>query len=99
MKMKKIILSLLAITGIATADVYVKGHYRKNGSYVNPHYRSNPNGNRHDNWSTQGNTNPYTGSRGTVRADSYDQDNYSHDYPVYRDTPSRYRRKKLHSSW
>lgn len=53
------------------ADVYVKGHYRKNGTYVAPHYKSNPNGYKHDNWSTKGNRNPYTGEYGTQDAYEY----------------------------
>ena len=53
------------ITSIANADVYVRGHRRSNGTYVQPHYRSNPDGIRSNNWSTRGNVNPYTGKRGT----------------------------------
>jgi hypothetical protein len=44
---------------------YVRGHFRKNGSYVAPHYRSSPDGNFYNNWSTYGNINPYTGEVGT----------------------------------
>lgn len=51
---------------IAGAQTHVDGHFRKDGTYVPPHYRTNPNRNAHDNWSTRGNTNPYTGERGTV---------------------------------
>jgi hypothetical protein len=46
-------------------DVHVRGHHRSDGSYVQPHYRSAPDGNRFNNWSTQGNVNPYTGQIGT----------------------------------
>ncbi|EOI0504106.1 hypothetical protein ACMF3Y_001360 [Campylobacter coli] len=53
------------------ADVYIKGHYRKNGTYVAPHYKSNPNGYKHDNWSTKGNRNPYAGEYGTQDAYEY----------------------------
>jgi hypothetical protein len=49
----------------AIADVYVRGHYRSNGTYVAPHYRSNPDGNVYNNWSTYPNVNPYTGKIGT----------------------------------
>jgi len=38
---------------------------RKDGTYVAPHYRSSPNDTKMDNWSTRGNTNPYTGQPGT----------------------------------
>jgi len=50
----------------ALADVPVRGHMR-NGRYVRPHMRSNPDGNFWNNWSTIGNRNPYTGQRGTKR--------------------------------
>jgi hypothetical protein len=49
----------------ADADVHVRGYYRKNGTYVRPHMRSNPDGNPWNNWSTLGNRNPYTGKPGT----------------------------------
>ncbi|MDR2119393.1 MAG: hypothetical protein LBP64_00780 [Tannerella sp.] len=47
------------------AQVYVEGYYRKDGTYVRPHYRSSPNGSVYDNYSTKGNVNPYTGKKGT----------------------------------
>ena len=46
-------------------DVYVNGYYRRDGTYVQPHYRTAPNRTRNDNYSTRGNVNPYTGERGT----------------------------------
>ncbi|MBS0405048.1 MAG: hypothetical protein JSS17_01595 [Proteobacteria bacterium] len=44
----------------------VRGHIRKDGTYVQPHRATNRNGTKTDNWSTQGNVNPYTGKPGTV---------------------------------
>ena len=43
--MKKIllILCILAFGQIAIAGTYVRGYYRKDGTYVSPHYRRNPN--------------------------------------------------------
>lgn len=49
----------------ALADVHVRGYYRKNGTYVAPHWRSSPNNTTLDNWSTKGNVNPYTLKEGT----------------------------------
>lgn len=71
--MKKILAIVLAVLlcSSAYADVYVRGYYRNDGTYVAPHYRSNPNNTRSDNWSTYGNTNPHTGEMGTRRYDSY----------------------------
>ena len=54
---------MLNVVG-ANADVRVRGHVRSNGSYVEPHFRSNPDGYQANNYSAGGNTNPYTGQRG-----------------------------------
>lgn len=50
----------------SSSPVHVRGYYRKNGTYVQPHYRTRPNYTKSDNWSTKGNVNPYTGKAGTV---------------------------------
>ena len=47
------------------AATRVRGYFRKDGTYVAPHYRSAPDGNFWNNWSTKGNVNPYTGKPGT----------------------------------
>jgi hypothetical protein len=76
--MKKLIFILLmCISSIAMADVHVRGHYRSNGTYVQPHYRSSPNGTTLDNYSTKGNVNPYTGQAGTVDPYKIDATPYS----------------------
>lgn len=66
--MKKLILALVALSvaAPAMAQVRVQGYTRKDGTYVAPHYRSNPNSTTSDNYSTRGNVNPYTGKVGTV---------------------------------
>jgi hypothetical protein len=70
--MKKLIFILLVcISSIALADVHVRGYYRSNGTYVQPHYRSSPNTTTIDNYSTKGNVNPYTGKEGTVNPPMY----------------------------
>lgn len=66
--MKKILIG--ALISISTfsgllADTYVNGYTKSNGTYVKGHYRSSPNSSKNDNWSTKGNTNPYTGRAGT----------------------------------
>lgn len=74
MKMTMTILAVLVVicvtsfsiyTTSAYAAVHVRGYYRGNGTYVQPHYRSNPDGNRSNNWSTYPNVNPYTGRTGS----------------------------------
>ena len=54
----------MATKGFA-GDVYVRGYTKSNGTYVRGHYRSRPDGNFGNNWSTKGNVNPYTGKAGT----------------------------------
>jgi hypothetical protein len=44
---------------------YVHGYTKKSGTYVAPHYQTNPNRTKLDNWSTKGNVNPFTGKLGT----------------------------------
>jgi hypothetical protein len=84
--MKKILTLALVLCGLfvgslyAEAVVQVKGHYRSNGTYVAPHYRSSPDGVKSNNWSYPGNTNPYTGKTAGGSVDSY-LNNYS--YPSY----------------
>ncbi|MGB4257893.1 MAG: hypothetical protein WBL15_09365 [Phycisphaerae bacterium] len=61
------------LLGIATvyADVPVRGYYRNDGTYVQPHMRSNPDGNPFNNYSTYPNVNPYTGVQGTKHFPRY----------------------------
>jgi hypothetical protein len=49
-------------------DVYVRGHYRSNGTYVRPHVRTQQNHIFGDNFSTSGNYNPYSGKSGARRS-------------------------------
>ena len=66
--MKKItaLLSKIMVTIIifinfsASAQVHVRGYYRKNGTYVQPHERTRPNHTITDNYSYPGNYNPNT---------------------------------------
>jgi hypothetical protein len=48
----------------AQKAVPVRGYVKKDGTYVAPHMRSAPDGTTSNNWSTQGNVNPYTGEPG-----------------------------------
>jgi len=69
--MKKIfcmaLLIFFSLTSLAIAgNVKVKGSVTKTGTYRPPHVRTSPNNTKMDNWSTKGNTNPYTGKKGTV---------------------------------
>lgn len=59
------------ISSSAFADTYVRGYMRSNGTYVQPHFRSDSNNTVLDNYSTRGNVNPYTGREGTVNPYRY----------------------------
>lgn len=48
-------------------DVHVTSHSRENGAAVKEHYRSYPDGDKANNWSTFPNRNPYTGAVGARR--------------------------------
>ena len=64
--MQSIILALLLLFSTsAFADQTVNGYWRRDGTYVAPYHRTEPNQYRYDNFSSQGNTNPYTGRQGT----------------------------------
>lgn len=75
MSIVTVVLIVLMTTTIADAAVHVRGHYRSNGTYVQPHYRSSPDGNPHNNWSTYPNVNPYTGKKGTKHFSTSDLSN------------------------
>ena len=65
--MKKVLAIVLALVSIsAFSQVHVKGHVKKDGTYVEPTVRSAPNATKDDNYSTKGNENPYNGKSGTV---------------------------------
>ena len=52
---------LLLSMGLALAQVRVEGYYRRDGTYVQPHVRTAPDGNPYNNYSFPGNYNPNTG--------------------------------------
>ena len=86
MKNLLFLIAFLFITALSFAQVSVRGYYRSNGTYVQPHQRTAPNYTRNDNYSTVGNTNPYTGKAGTVARDGYTSTRTSSTYS----TPTSY---------
>ena len=58
--------ALILSVGAASAQVHVNGYTKKDGTYVAPHERTAPDSTKLNNYSTQGNVNPYTGRAGTV---------------------------------
>ncbi len=57
-------LALILAAGAALADNYTQGYMRSDGTYVQPHHQTAPDRNPYNNYSTQGNVNPYTGQQG-----------------------------------
>jgi hypothetical protein len=55
----------------------VSGYTRSNGTYVQSHVRTKPNNTNWDNFSTKGNSNPFTGSTG-YRARDYSSGAYNY---------------------
>ncbi|MDC0176107.1 hypothetical protein OAJ60_04130 [Planctomycetaceae bacterium] len=63
--------SSVAADRVEAGDIWVRSYFRANGTLVKPHYRSRPDGNLFNNYSTYPNINPYTGKTGTRRVPSY----------------------------
>ena len=63
---------LLGAPNPSSAQSYVNGYTRSNGTYVKGHYRSSPNSTQRDNYSTKGNYNPYSGKKGTKSCGLYE---------------------------
>jgi hypothetical protein len=66
MKKYAVLLAGLLAGSAFANDVYHQGYTRSDGTYVAPHYQTAPDNTRLNNYSTQGNVNPYTGQAGTV---------------------------------
>lgn len=78
-----------------TQDTYVEGYVRSDGTYVQPHYRSQPDSYSDNNYSTHGNTNPYTRDYGTVNPPSIGGGGNENDFrprEYLDDRPSSYGR-------
>lgn len=84
-----LLLALLATT--AQADEYVNGYYRQDGTYVEGHYRTHRNQQRWDNYSSQGNQNPWTGEKGYERNEYSDQPEFNQGRQPRGGRPSSYR--------
>ena len=82
-----IMLALFVYSGLAFGADYTKGSWRdtdRDGvkdTYVNGYYKTSPNNTKSDNYSTQGNTNPFTGKEGTVNPNSdHNSNSYNNNY-------------------
>jgi hypothetical protein len=61
-----LLLTIAVAPAFAGGSTYVKPHFQKDGTFVQGHQRTNPDATQYNNWSTKGNTNPYTFKPGTV---------------------------------
>ena len=98
MKILILAFALAATSLAASAQQYVQGYTRADGTYVQGYYRSSPNNTKLDNYSTRGNVNPYTGAVGT-RDPYYTPPvrTYSYSAPVY--TPPVYQAPVYRPPW
>jgi len=51
----------LLIAGVSSAQQYIQGYCKKDGTCVDGHFRTRPNDTAYDNYSSRGNINPNTG--------------------------------------
>ena len=58
----------------------VKGHMKKDGTYIAPHRQTNPDQLRRNNYSSEGNSNPYTGRQGKQRHELSNPPRYNDSY-------------------
>jgi hypothetical protein len=77
----------LAAPALAQSSHYVRGYVRKDGTYVAPHYQTNPDSSVLNNWSTRGNVNPYTGKVGTIDPYQPRTPSYSNPYGGLQSNP------------
>jgi hypothetical protein len=61
---------------------WVRPYYKRDGTYVQGHYRSNPDGNPYNNYSYPGNVNPYTGRVAPGNAYGYPPRNPLNESPA-----------------
>jgi hypothetical protein len=97
-----ILTSVLVLSQTNSRHVSVSGYYRKDGTYVQPYFRTAPNSTNRDNFSTKGNVNPYTGKAGWIEPDnkyntfyyntySYAPTNIQNDYSANSKPPIKYK--------
>ena len=86
---------VLSFSAFAQTSTFVPGYVKKNGTYVEPYWKTTPNSTKLDNYSTKPNENPFTGKEGKViLPDPYSTptttfpkaETYQPQFPVYRET-------------
>ena len=83
----KLMLVTIGLTVLASIDdaearrIKVRGYFRKDGTYVKPHYRTAPDSKPYNNYSYPGNYNPNTGRYSTGNPSTYLNRYYSRTTP------------------
>jgi hypothetical protein len=94
----RFILMVLVLSVNLFADVWVRGYLRSDGTYVQGHYRTEPNATTRDNYSTYPNINPHTGQQGTQRFDYNARSSYQYQSdlgsPYQSNLQNRYEARK-----
>lgn len=79
-----LLISFLGFSQTNSSTRYQKGYYKSNGTYVQPHYKTQTNKTNHDNYSTKPNTNYHTGQNGTKPKDySSEAKNYGNGKTIH----------------
>ena len=97
---KLLLIPLVLLVSIAieveAGRVRVKGYYRKDGTYVRPHYRTAPDSNPYNNYSFPGNYNPNTGKITPGDPQKYLDRYYKRSTSTYKRSTSTYKSPKTY---
>lgn len=69
--------SSYSVYSVNSSSRYQQSYTRKDGTFVSGHMKTTSNNTNHDNYSTSRNTNPYTGTTGSVARD-YSSQSYNY---------------------
>ena len=88
------LLVLISFLTVSLAEAgHVRGYYKQNGTYVQPHFRTSPDRNPYNNYSFPGNYNPNTGRITPGNPDTYLNRYYNPSYPGLNSPYNNYRRR------
>ncbi len=79
---KPIVVAMLLAATVAHASGSnsVKGHFKKDGTFVQPYMRTNPDSVRRNNYNSEGNFNPYSGKQGKQHNEFSSPPQYNDSY-------------------
>jgi hypothetical protein len=75
-----LLLSIVSTITAAAGSHSVKGHTKKDGTYIQPHRQTNPDQKRANNYSSEGNYNPSTGKAGRQKNENSNPPKYNDSY-------------------